>query len=218
LENADFRDELPEQLLLLQGRMIRSTLAVIGVVTLIAGSWSCGRDAGSSSADGGPSGAAGTSAGGGGGAAAGTGGHGGASGGSTGAAGASAGTSGNAGTSGHGGASGGSTGAAGAGAGAGGGGSGGGAGATQTSYACGSDTCTTGQSFCYSFSGGVPGSGTSRSCTTLPAGCTATPTCACVCPPTTGPTGDCSYSGAIGSSFCTCSETGGTLTVSCFAS
>jgi hypothetical protein len=28
-----------------------------------------------------------------------------------------------------------------------------------TSYACGSDNCTTGQSFCYSFVGGVPGAG-----------------------------------------------------------
>ncbi|HVR01203.1 MAG TPA: hypothetical protein VMT47_03665 [Polyangia bacterium] len=41
-----------------------------------------------------------------------------------------------------------------------------------------SDTCVPDQTFCHSFSGAVPGSGTSRSCEAVPAACAKNPTCA----------------------------------------
>jgi hypothetical protein len=81
-----------------------------------------------------------------------------------------------------------------------------------TPYMCDTSTCVVGQSFCYSYVPGTAGSGGgSRSCSPVPAGCATTPTCACVCPPSATLAG-CMYGG----NFCSCSESNGQLTVSCF--
>ena len=116
------------------------------------------------------------------------------------------------GTTGQGGADGGAAGTTGGGGAAGTGGRDAGA---AMSYACGSDTCMPGQTFCYSFSGGVPGSGTSRSCKTVPAACAKNPPCACLCPPVAAPAFGCSYVGGSASGSCTCSEANAELTVTC---
>jgi hypothetical protein len=86
--------------------------------------------------------------------------------------------------------------------------------ADSSVYACGSNSCTIGQTFCYSFAGGVSGAGTSRSCMTLPAACAKNPTCACVCPPVSSPSIGGTFEGGFGSS-CSCSEENGELAVSC---
>lgn len=89
-----------------------------------------------------------------------------------------------------------------------------GSGAVGGGYACGSDTCVVGQTYCYSFSGGVPGSGTSRSCMPVPAACTSNPHCPCVCPPPDGGGFGCAFQGGVPSS-CYCSESLGQLSVMC---
>jgi hypothetical protein len=83
------------------------------------------------------------------------------------------------------------------------------------SYACGSDTCVPGQTLCYSFAGGLPGSTRSFSCKTVPAACAKNPTCACLCPPVAPPTLGCTYVGGAAPGSCGCSEDNDQLTVSC---
>jgi hypothetical protein len=85
-----------------------------------------------------------------------------------------------------------------------------------TSYSCGSDTCMTGQTFCYSFAPGIPGAGPSRGCMTLPAACAKNPTCACLCPPPlSSPTLGCTFNGPFGSGSCNCSEHDGEVSIFC---
>jgi len=84
-----------------------------------------------------------------------------------------------------------------------------------TSYACGSDTCMTGQTFCYSYAPGVLTPTPSRSCMQVPAACAKSPTCACLCPPATPPAAGCTFSGGFSTSYCSCSESNGQATVSC---
>lgn len=85
-------------------------------------------------------------------------------------------------------------------------------------YSCGSQSCTAGASYCYSYTPGTAGT-TGRSCQPIPAACASSPTsCACLCPP--------SSSGAFGcvpvemgtGNFCSCSDTGGVVNVSCAGS
>jgi hypothetical protein len=84
-----------------------------------------------------------------------------------------------------------------------------------STYACGSGTCTTGQTLCYSFAPGVPGGGPpTRACTPLPAACAANPTCACVCPPSSSPAIGCTFIGGTVGGFCSCGDANG-LTVTC---
>jgi hypothetical protein len=134
--------------------------------------------------------------------------------GSTGSAGSSGGAGGNAVGGAGGTAAGGSGGTSGGGRGGGGATTDGGGTDAPATYACGSGTCMTGQTLCYSYAPGTPGGGPpSRSCTPIPAACAGNPTCACVCPPFGSPPIGCRYVGGAGGS-CTCSETDG-LTVSC---
>jgi hypothetical protein len=94
------------------------------------------------------------------------------------------------------------------------GGASGGAGGVQ-SYSCGSDTCTVGQSFCYSYTPGTAGS-TGRSCQTTPTACASAPTsCACLCPPAPGTAFGCVPVGTGQGNFCTCDDTNGVVKVSC---
>jgi hypothetical protein len=79
-----------------------------------------------------------------------------------------------------------------------------------STFQCGSSSCVVGQSFCYSYTPGTAGASGGRSCTGLPSACASDPSCACVCPASTG--GGCMYGG----SFCSCAGSGGALTVSCF--
>lgn len=91
----------------------------------------------------------------------------------------------------------------------------GGAGGHAGVVACGSGsnvTCAGGTELCYSFIGGTAGSQTMYSCRAVPTKCTEHPTCACVCPPTTGGLG-CDF-GSLPLYSCTCSDTNG-LRVSC---
>jgi hypothetical protein len=87
-------------------------------------------------------------------------------------------------------------------------------GAAKT-YSCGSDTCMTGQTFCYSYAPGVPGGGVGRSCMTVPAACAKNPTCACLCPPVRPPMNGCTFTGGFGSGSCSCSELNGELEIDC---
>ena len=148
------------------------------------------------------------------------GGHGGggaAGGGSGGAAGNAAGGA-SGGSSGVGGkAAGGASGGGGGSAGKGGVGGTGGAGGAQM-YSCGSDTCTVGESFCYSYTPGTAGP-SGRSCQPTPAACASTPTsCACLCPPSSNTGLGCVPVGMGAGNFCSCTETGGVVTVSCAGS
>jgi hypothetical protein len=86
--------------------------------------------------------------------------------------------------------------------------------AAPVSYSCGSDTCTSDQTFCYSYAAGIAGGGTSRGCRNLPTECAKKPTCACVCPPIDPSRSECAFTAGWGG-FCYCSETNGELTVSC---
>jgi hypothetical protein len=80
-----------------------------------------------------------------------------------------------------------------------------------TPYMCDTSTCVVGQSFCYSYIPGTAGSGGgARSCMALPAACATTPTCSCVCEPSTLASG-CMYN----SIYCTCSEANGQINMTC---
>ena len=97
------------------------------------------------------------------------------------------------------------------------GGGSGGAGGNQM-YSCGSETCTAGQSFCYSYTPGTAGS-TGRSCHATPSACASAPTsCACLCPPSPNAALGCVPVGMSSSNFCVCSDTGGLVGVSCAGS
>lgn len=129
--------------------------------------------------------------------------QGGASGGAGGVAGKAAG-----GTSGSG-----SGGSAGKGSGGSGGKGAGGAGGSQM-FSCGSDTCTAGESYCYTYTPGTAGQ-TGRSCQTTPAACASMPTsCACLCP-TSGTGPGCVPVGMGAGNYCTCSVTGGAVNIVC---
>jgi hypothetical protein len=139
-------------------------------------------------------------------------GSGGASGGSSGGAagnavgGASGGVGGNA----AGGMSGGGGGSAGKAVGGGSGGTGG-----NQMFSCGSDTCTIGESFCYSYTPGTAGP-TGLSCEATPAACSSTPaSCACLCPPSSNTAFGCVPAGMGAVNFCSCTDTGGVVHVSC---
>jgi hypothetical protein len=81
-----------------------------------------------------------------------------------------------------------------------------------TQYMCDTSTCVVGQSFCYSYLPGTAGSGgNSRSCSPTPGACATTPTCNCICPPSATLSG-CMYSGT----FCSCSESNGQVTLTCY--
>ena len=139
---------------------------------------------------------------------------GGSSGGAAGTGGASGGSSG--GAAGNAAAQGGSGGDGGAGGVVGSGGSGGagGAGGNET-FSCGAETCTAGESYCYSY---MPGSGgqTGRSCQPTPAACASTPrSCACLCPPSSGTAVGCTPVGMGTGDFCSCTDSGGQVKVSC---
>lgn len=85
-------------------------------------------------------------------------------------------------------------------------------------YGCGSDTCTAGESYCYSYTPGTAGQ-TGRSCQPTPAACAATPTsCACLCPPASNTAFGCTPVGMGAGNFCTCSDTGGVVDLSCAGS
>ena len=86
--------------------------------------------------------------------------------------------------------------------------------APALTYSCGSQTCSGGQTFCYSYTPGTPG-GTSSACTTLPPTCAGNPTCSCVCPPSSSPPFGCNYAGNNVGGACSCTETNGMLTVMC---
>ena len=81
-------------------------------------------------------------------------------------------------------------------------------------YDCGSDTCTVGDSYCYTYYPGSTGGQPGHSCQPTPAACTSTPTsCACLCPPSDP--GGCVPVGPIGPLHCSCSDTGGVANVTC---
>jgi len=156
-----------------------------GRATSDGGAGHDGAAGGGGSGTGGAAGAGGTGTGGGGGASGG-GGVGGAAG-----SGGSVGAGGSAGSSGSGGAD---------------------AGADATNFTCGLATCTTGQSYCYSYTPGVPGGTAARTCKPISAACATTPTCACVCPPkASGPPGGCMNE----NNTCSCTETNGQVVVMC---
>ena len=95
-------------------------------------------------------------------------------------------------------------------AGAGGGGGGGG-----TGYACGAQTCVIGASFCVVSSGGAGAPG--QNCVTVPAACTSSPACTCICPLRSPPLptgGNCTLVTNPNSS-CICTEPGGAVNVRC---
>ena len=50
---------------------------------------------------------------------------------------------------------------------------------------------------------------------TLPAACAASPTCACVCPPSSSTAFGCTFAGGNTGGFCSCTDTNGMLTVTC---
>ena len=111
-------------------------------------------------------------------------------------------------------AAGGTSGGGGGSAGKGVGGGSGGAGGNQT-HSCGADTCTVGESFCYSYTPGTAGQ-TGRSCQPTPAACASTPTsCACLCPPASNTGLGCTPVGMGAGDFCSCTDTGGVVNVSC---
>ncbi|HTB60516.1 MAG TPA: hypothetical protein VLC06_21755 [Polyangia bacterium] len=71
-------------------------------------------------------------------------------------------------------------------------------------YACGSDTCTVGESFCYTYTPGSTGGHPGQSCQPLPTDCVSPTSCACV-------------SGGVGCSpeGMSCSDTGGAVYLNC---
>ena len=85
----------------------------------------------------------------------------------------------------------------------------GGTAALGATFPCGSDRCTIGQSYCSSFIGGIPGSTTTYSCTSLPASCANTTDCSCLCGTSSV---HCSPNGM---SSCFCSANAGALSLSC---
>jgi hypothetical protein len=87
--------------------------------------------------------------------------------------------------------------------------------AGASSYTCGAGSCTTGQTFCYSYLPGTPGGSSTPSCMTLPAACAASPTCACVCPPSSSTAFGCTFAGGNTGGSCSCTDTNGMLTVTC---
>jgi hypothetical protein len=52
--------------------------------------------------------------------------------------------------------------------------------ALPTTMSCGAQTCEVGQQYCYSFSGGVPGSSSESQCKPIPDVCKASPDCECL--------------------------------------
>lgn len=52
--------------------------------------------------------------------------------------------------------------------------------ALPTTLSCGEQTCQVGQQFCYTFSGGVPGSGSESQCKPIPEVCKPSPDCECL--------------------------------------
>ena len=179
---------------------------IVAVVLLISASCtgsSGGTDAGGG-ANGGDGGHGGAGASGGGGADAGAGGPGGA------VASGGAGAGGAAGGAAHNGAQGGSGGSGGLVASGGSGGSGG-----RQTFSCGAETCTAGESYCYSYTPGTAGQ-TGRSCQPTPAARTSAPTsCACLCPAASSPAVGCTPAGIGAGNFCSCTETGGVVTINC---
>jgi hypothetical protein len=75
----------------------------------------------------------------------------------------------------------------------------------SATFACGTATCDVGAQYCLESGGGVPlpdaGSNFSATCETLPAACTASPSCACV--------------EAATSNTCPCTTNGGGVTIEC---
>jgi hypothetical protein len=114
-------------------------------------------------------------------------------------------------------AAGGTSGGGGGSAGKGVGGGSGGAGGNQM-FSCGSDTCTVGESFCYSYAPGTAGP-TGLSCQATPPACASMPTsCACLCPPSSNPGFGCVPAGMGAVNFCSCTDTGGVVNVHCAGS
>jgi hypothetical protein len=88
----------------------------------------------------------------------------------------------------------------------------GGTGGAKT-YSCGSDTCTAGNSFCYTYYSGATGGHPAQSCQPIPDACASTPTsCDCLCP--TSNAVNC-VPIVLGPLNCSCSDTGGLLNLSC---
>jgi len=71
-------------------------------------------------------------------------------------------------------------------------------------YACGSDTCTVGESFCYTYTPGATGGHPGQSCQPLPTGCSSPTSCACV-----------SEAVACAPEGMSCSDTGGVVYLNC---
>jgi hypothetical protein len=88
-------------------------------------------------------------------------------------------------------------------------GTGGGA-ALGSTFDCHGSTCTVGQSYCYSFIGGIPGSTTSYNCRNLPASCADATDCTCLCANT--------YPGCSPSQGCSCGASDGQINMSCAGS
>jgi hypothetical protein len=90
-----------------------------------------------------------------------------------------------------------------------GGGASGGAGSNQ-GFSCGSETCVSGESFCFTKYPPLPGTTQQFGCRAPPTACSSMSTsCACVC----GAVGDCR---GIGSGApCQCTDTGGEVRVTC---
>lgn len=76
-----------------------------------------------------------------------------------------------------------------------------------STFDCHGSTCTVGQSYCYSFIGGVPGSTTSYSCRSLPESCANATDCTCLCANT--------FPGCSPVQGCTCGATDGQIHMSC---
>jgi hypothetical protein len=86
-----------------------------------------------------------------------------------------------------------------------------------TSFGCSSDTqCVVGESYCYAYSGGVAGGGSSRSCLPIPPTCTGADAteCSCVCPVPPNGGGYASCGGGI-AGYCTCTSAAGAINVTC---
>lgn len=110
-----------------------------------------------------------------------------------------------------GGTSGGGGGSAGNGAGGGAGGAGG-----QQTFSCGTDTCTAGESYCYTDTPGTGGQ-IGRSCQVTPVVCWPAPTsCACLCPPASDTAIGCTPVGIASPGVaCSCTETSGVVNINC---
>lgn len=103
------------------------------------------------------------------------------------------------------------------GSGSGGGGSTGGGSAVSTGgsvshgtpFACGSSTCSVGDSYCYQFYPGVGAASSGPDCRQLPPACANATDCSCVCS-NVAPSGQCSPS-----SGCSCTSPSGEIRVTC---